>query len=218
MIFIPQKETLTFSEEEVLRYLGERGEPSVELRACIERVRAECLAVLRPVVCYSEERVEREEDGVQIANIFTRSRALCRNLSGCSRAVVFAATVGIGIDRLLVRYSRTNQLTAAIVQAIGTVCVESLCDVFCNFLAQERKPDFLRPRFSPGYGDFSLQSQREVFALLQPEKKAGITLNSSLLMSPSKSVTAIVGITKETISETGGCVACEKTDCQFKKD
>lgn len=49
-------------------------------------------------------------------------------------------------------------------------------------------------RFSPGYGDFSLTHQTDFFRLLQLEKNLGMSLNSALLMSPSKSITAVIGV------------------------
>ena len=81
-------------------------------------------------------------------------------------------------------------------QALGAERVESLCDAFCEQMNTQLKEEgkLLRTRVSPGYGDISLTMQREVFAALDCERKIGITLNDDLLMSPSKSVTAIAGI------------------------
>ena len=52
----------------------------------------------------------------------------------------------------------------------------------------------LAARFSPGYGDLPLEFQREIFRALDVPRRIGVSLGSSCLMSPSKSVTAIVGI------------------------
>ena len=52
---------------------------------------------------------------------------------------------------------------------------------------------FFKPRFSPGYGDLSLEVQKEIFSLLDCPRKIGVSLGDSLLMTPSKSVTAIIG-------------------------
>ena len=54
----------------------------------------------------------------------------------------------------------------------------------------------LRPRFSAGYGDLPLEYQRRIFDLLDPPTHIGLTLNDSYLMSPSKSVTALIGVEK----------------------
>lgn len=55
----------------------------------------------------------------------------------------------------------------------------------------------LKPRFSAGYGDLPLEVQKDIFRVLDCPRKIGLTLNDSLLMSPTKSVTAIVGIEDE---------------------
>jgi hypothetical protein len=81
-------------------------------------------------------------------------------------------------------------------QALGSERVEALCDEFCRLMAIESKRE-LRPRFSPGYGDLPLELQRDIFRLLEPSRRIGVVLNDSLLMSPSKSVTAIIGIEKD---------------------
>ena len=73
-------------------------------------------------------------------------------------------------------------------QALGAERVEALCDAFCAEF------EGAKMRFSPGYGDLPLDTQRALFALLDCPRKLGLTLNESLLMSPSKSVTAIMGL------------------------
>ena len=65
---------------------------------------------------------------------------------------------------------------------------------FCQILGEAKSGARLRPRFSPGYGDLPLEMQKDIFSLLGCPSNVGITLNESLIMSPSKSVTAIVGI------------------------
>jgi hypothetical protein len=73
-------------------------------------------------------------------------------------------------------------------QAIGTERIETLCDVFCDGLGQTRL------RFRPGYGDLKLAAQQVIFEQLDCARQIGLTLNDSLVMSPSKAVTAIVGL------------------------
>ena len=50
------------------------------------------------------------------------------------------------------------------------------------------------PRFSPGYGDLSLDTQKKLLSALDSQRKIGITLTESLLMLPTKSVSAIIGL------------------------
>jgi hypothetical protein len=118
------------------------------------------------------------------------SRTLAKHLSGCQKAVVFGAAVGVGLDRLIAKSGMLSPAKGLLLQAIGTERIEALCDAFCAGLEGGKM------RFSPGYGDLKLNAQQEIFALLDCPKHIGLTLNDSLIMSPSKSVTAIVGITK----------------------
>ncbi|MBQ8003736.1 MAG: Vitamin B12 dependent methionine synthase activation subunit [Oscillospiraceae bacterium] len=122
-----------------------------------------------------------------------QSEKLAKNLSGCERVILFAATVGTVLDRLIAKYSRLSPSRAVMLQALGTERVESLCDMFCMDFEIENNT-VLKPRFSPGYGDLSLDVQNDIFSVLNCQKNIGIYLNDSLLMSPSKSVTAFAGI------------------------
>ena len=76
----------------------------------------------------------------------------------------------------------------------------------------------IRPRFSAGYGDFKVENQRLFFEYLESTKLLGLTLNDSYLMSPSKSVTAIVGIYDcEGKEQAQGCKACVLKDCEYRR-
>ena len=70
---------------------------------------------------------------------------------------------------------------------------EAACDRTDNILSSRL---ICRPRFSPGYGDLPLSLQPEVIRATGADRRLGITLSSSLLMTPKKSVTAIKGIIK----------------------
>ena len=113
-------------------------------------------------------------------------------------------------------------------QAAAAALIEEVCDELNEQLrleaAQEGKS--LRPRFSPGYGDFRLEHQTELFRILEVQKRIGVTLTEHLLMMPSKSVTAVIGISDmpqdaqcggQGAGLTSGCGACDRTDCSFRK-
>ncbi|MCR5042237.1 MAG: hypothetical protein K6C36_09110 [Clostridia bacterium] len=119
------------------------------------------------------------------------SASLAKMLCDYSRCVVFAATIGADFDRLTSLYERKSPGTAVVLHGYGAERVESLCDELCGEL--EKRFGKISPRFSPGYGDLPLGTQTDIFRILSPEK-IGLFLNSSLLMSPSKSVTAFVGV------------------------
>jgi len=92
---------------------------------------------------------------------------------------------------MIAKYGRISPVRALFFQAIGAERIESLCNAFCKDIKKDLN---ITPRFSPGFGDLPLELQKDIFFALQPHRNIGLTLNESLLMSPSKSVTAIIGI------------------------
>ena len=148
-------------------------------------------------VCYRELSVSIKGEMCDFGTFSFSSENLARNLAGCPRVILFAATVGVGIDRLIHKYSRIAPSRALMMQAIGAERIEALCDLFCADMEKEMGAS-LRPRFSPGYGDLPLSVQKDIITLLDTPKRIGLSLNDSLLMSPTKSVTAFAGITNTT--------------------
>ena len=179
-------------KKEVLRYAGykiKNGETiDSETQALLDACLKEMQGKLEFKVCYRGLPVAVSGENCDLGLFQVSSRHLARHLDGCTQAIVFAATLGVGIDRLITKYSSLSPAKALMFQAIGAERIEALCDVFCEEIGTTR-------RFSPGYGDLPLATQKDVFAVLDCEKRIGLTLNDSLLMSPSKSVTAFVGDT-----------------------
>ncbi len=133
--------------------------------------------------------IDEESGQVDLMHFKTVSRNLAENLSGCDEVVVFAATIGPGIDRLIRKYSKLDPVKALFMQAIGAERVESMCNLFCDGFENK-----CRPRFSPGFGDLALSVQPDILRLLNAGKNLSITLDEGFLMSPTKSVTAFIGI------------------------
>ncbi len=179
--------------KEILRYAGVR-EDTAEITALLEDCLRECEGKLTYNVCYTEFDIARLCDFTDM--FCTDSRMLSENLKVCTSAVLFAATVGIGIDRLIARFGRVSPAKALMLQATGTERIESLCDTFCRDMAEyfERTGRELHKRFSPGYGDLPITVQKEIFSVLDCPRRIGLCLNGSMIMSPTKSVTAFMGV------------------------
>ena len=150
----------------------------------------------------------------------TQSVSLRDHLDGCEEVLLLGATVGLELDRLINRYSRVAPAKALMLQAIGAERIEALCDAFCHELGVELSQcGEMRPRFSPGYGDLPLELQRDIFRVLDCPRKIGLTLNDSLLMTPTKSVTALVGFeTDGGTHKNVGCSTCEKGNCLYRRN
>lgn len=182
-------------KREILRYAGCIGEVDENISALLHECVAESEKACAYRACYRVFDVKRTDEYCQIGNIQTDSALVKERLNGCEKAVVMAATIGLEMDRLIMKYAQIATAKALIMQAIGAERIEALCDVVCAELKEIYGS--VGDRFSPGYGDFSLTAQRDIFTMLGCEKKIGLTLNDSLLMSPTKSVTAIIGLKKQ---------------------
>lgn len=191
--------------QEILRYAGCR-KADASVMALLEECLAEARCTYR--VCWRELPVSVEENRCDFGLLAIESKDLAKNLAGCRKVLLFAATIGVEMDRLIGKYSRIAPAKGLILQAIGAERIEALCNAFCKEMGA------MRPRFSPGYGDLPLEMQATLFQLLDCERKIGLCLNDSLLMSPSKSVTAFAGVG----GEAGGkCTQCENINCEFRR-
>ena len=214
---------LSVEFREICRYLGYRGTaPTPEVAEKISL----CLSNLQKASVLSETHVvlplESPEENVLVAGeMEIHSKNLYKNMRGCHACCLFAATIGIGCDRLIARAELTSMADAAIYQAAGAALIEAVCDQLNLSLKElaRSKGLFLRPRFSPGYGDVPLALQKDFFRILDPAKNCGISLSDSLLMSPSKSVTALIGVSeKDTPCILDGCESCENAaTCAFRR-
>ncbi|RFZ78024.1 Vitamin B12 dependent methionine synthase activation subunit [Lacrimispora amygdalina] len=213
---------MEISRKEILRYLGYGNkEGDEQVSALIEEALEELLAAASPKSIYrSYPLTLLPENEIDFTVFRTRSRNLSRNLADCEEVILFAATLGTGVDVLLHKYTRLQMSKAVIMQAAAAAVIEEYCDGVNRKLKQEyeEKGLYLRPRFSPGYGDFSLECQKEITAVLETPKRIGIMLTESLLMTPSKSVTAVMGASKKPYRcEIKGCESCEKLDCVYRR-
>ena len=188
---------IALNEREAFRYMSCKS-PDEQMKRLFEECLSECLGALSYKACWREFPLLFCGDEINLGFARTKSRALFTNLKGCGKIVLFAATVGHEMDRLIKKQSLLSPAKSVCLQAIGSERVESLCDTLNAELKEQYKKQgfLLKPRFSPGYGDLSLSLQREIMPALDCAKLLGISLGENLMMSPSKSVTAIIGVYK----------------------
>ena len=204
--------------KEVFRYAGMHT-ATPEVSALLEDALAEIQTLTQGKVCWQEFPLSIQGDAVELGFGSISAPALGRHLRGCHRAVVFAATIGMHLDQKILRYGKTAPAKALLLQAIGAERIEALCDVFQDSIREDAaaRGYTITSRFSPGYGDFPLTFQKDLFRVLDCSRKIGLTLNDSLLMSPSKSVTAVIGIGIAEETNQSGCARCEKNDCIHRR-
>lgn len=177
-------------------YEQENAAKDPELASSMEKALALVSGVLSFRVGFLVTPITWNEEGYPILPFPQRSEKLKKNLEGCRSAVLFAATIGSGIDRLIRRFEKADPKMGLLLQGLGAERVESLCDAFNDDVKKvcEEMRRETRMRYSPGYGDLPIEVQKEFLPLLDAERRLGITLSESCLMAPSKSVTAIIGV------------------------
>ncbi len=204
---------------ETLRYLGVQekspdGELLLLVDQAIERVEAAANTqfVSDCVACRAES------GGVFIASHFIKSEALARHLATCETAILFASTLGADVDRLLRRDTILQPSLAVAEQAAAAALIEQYSDEACKMLEAALTKGHLRPRFSPGYADFALEEQAFILSGLDAYKRIGLTYTDAFMLTPSKSVTAVIGVVAEdSRCYASGCQTCSKINCLFRK-
>ena len=183
---------LKIDKKEAMRYLRVAKSDEVTDALANECIK-EIYKIASPKAVYLESSIEfLDDDMVKLDFMTVKSHSLTVNLNKCKKVVVFAATLGIEVDRAIEKYSKILQSKASMYHAVGSALIESFCN-YVNDAVTENVRKSTR-RFSPGYGDLPLECQKDILRALDAERKIGIILSDSLLISPSKSVTAIIGI------------------------
>ena len=203
-------------QREALRYANVHGDVGEELLGlfdtCVQKITNACTAR----VCYCT--LTKEELFAWIPQT-----AACRadSFSKAERFIVFVATIGIEMDRLMMKYAKLSPIKALLFQALGTERIETVCDIFCEKISLESAKEGLTTerRYSPGYGNFSLTAQDNIFQILCPQKNIGVALTDSRMMSPTKSVSAVIPLIKSgATTDENRCKTCGMQGCEYKRD
>jgi hypothetical protein len=213
---------------EVLRYLGYRTKmdgtdisvAQSMIDACIEDMNQ----VAEPRTTWRRFPLTfADQETMVIADMTVHSHDLTKNLAGCREVFLIAGTLGPGVDRLIRRNEIGRMSRAMACQAIGAEMIEQVMDKLNASLDEAVQDEGLwtKPRYSPGYGDVTLAHQRDFERLLTMSRQCGITLTDTLLMVPSKSVTAFIGITDQPQPDHHygcNCDYCEAVNCSIRRE
>lgn len=207
------------NENEILLYLGYRGqEYPPEVEAQIKRCEREVIKAADLRLIWRRLPV----DGADFSALPLEGENIRELLDGCGEAVLMAVTLGQGIDRLLARSSVSNMADAVIIDACASTAIENVADNFEMDLRRELEAEklYLTDRFSPGYGDLPLSVQRQLCAALDTQRKIGLSVSPSMLMIPGKSVTALLGISREPKPlRKRGCESCSLfRTCMYRRE
>ena len=211
-------------ERSVCRYLGVRRPENLPkgqeelLRTGLKR--AESASGFRWTATVPLE-LKRGESGLYAGALPLEGKDIAAHLEGCTHALLFGATLGAGVDALLRRTQVLDMAEAVVLDAAANVLIEEYADRAEEELRQTMRGAgfFMTGRFSPGYGDFPISVQRELIRLLDGPGKIGLTVGESFLMSPHKSITAVLGLADRAVTgKRAGCGTCVmRNKCVYRK-
>ena len=198
--------------EEYLGYFGSKVTPEIEpiIAAC----KKEFLECVDYKACVMQVECCEKEGEICLGFMQSESKSLAGNLKNCQTAFAFAATTGAAVQRLIARNALVSPVKGMVTDAIGSAAIEAFCDYVNRKVGDV---DYLRPRFSPGYGDLPLDCQQILLDSLEAKKHIGLALTESKMLTPVKSVTAIIGLSEEKnkCKNKKGCMVCDRKNCPY---
>lgn len=207
---------------EALRYMGhEETEASENLKSVITKCEKNLLEAIRPEYTYRCFDINITENGVDICktSFILKGNDIKNHLLNCQKAVLMCATLGIDSDKLMRRLAITDMSEHFVTDALASALIEQVCDNAEREI-KDKFPDwYMTWRFSPGYGDFPIEQQADFLNVTNAAKRIGLYLSEGGMMIPSKSVTAVIGLSETQIKQDKqSCACCNMSDrCSFRK-
>lgn len=205
---------------EALRYLG-AGQADKALRARVSACAERLTRQVQPRYTWRVCSLQKTAEGFLLpeADLLLTGSSAQTMLIQCDAAVLLACTLGAQFEALLRAEQTRDMAGAVILDACGSALVEAGCDQAEQELAQRLPDRFLTDRFSPGYGDLPLSLQPKLCSALDTGRRLGLYVTEHFLLNPSKSVTAVIGLSdRPQAARIRGCAFCAMRDtCTLRK-
>ena len=204
--------------------MGYHGsEIPAELESLIRRCIRQTLDSVQPRAVFRRFPIEKDTSGIHISgtDLIFPGTSIQKHLEISDEVWLVAITVGQEMDKSIRTALSEKPEEGIILDSCAAVAVEAAADKVQEMLREtvEREGKFITSRFSPGYGDLPLTVQRNFLTVLDTSRKIGLSVTESFLMVPSKSVTAIIGISPTEIQTSqnpcDGCIL--RTTCELRK-
>ena len=209
------------SKSEAARYMGVKGMPDQAVAELLDRAEKIVREKIRPKYVYIETDVTFTDEGVVLGamSVPLTGEDIKRHLSGCNRAVIMAATLTQEADKLIRQAAVTNMAESLAIDCLCSAAVEQVCDRAEEEIFSRCSAPYRTWRFSPGYGDLPLSLQSSLLLALNAQRRIGLTVTDSSLLIPSKSVTAIIGMSDRPVERGGrGCTICNmRENCAYRE-
>lgn len=209
-------------KHEAARYLGYKDTlPDVNITKMILEDEEKLLRVMKPRYCYKVFDIERKENVVRLkgAELVMEGTSISEHLKDCGKAAVMCATLSGDVDKLLRQYEVSEMIHALITDALANAAIEQVCDKVEEILMREFEGYNHTWRFGVGYGDFPLSAQKQLLETLDAGKRIGVCSTESCILTPRKSVTCVIGLSKKSVNSKKSCDNCNLKDtCNLRRN
>lgn len=216
---------------EMLRYLGYGGQAiDAQLERRIELCIEQLELSINPKGVRRTFRVDAtatDNEGlpcIQLegTEITLTGRDIYRHLKDASFCTVIACTLGMDCERRLRTLASQQALDAALLDAACSSYIEAAVEQMDRDVRARAAEAGLNAnwRFSPGYGDCPLSAQPSILAALNASRLLGLTVTTTNLLMPTKSVTAFIGLFDGPVHDTNTRPTCNicrlRPSCAFR--
>lgn len=207
---------------EAFRYMGMRGEVPENIMNLADECESRLISAASPKYHWVYADIaDISDDTVTLSGhkLVLRGRDISAHLDGCFGTALLCATLGSGVDKLLRTVQAEDMAKALTADALASAAVEQVCDIAEAEIRERFEGKFTTWRFSPGYGDFPLECQGDFLAAVNAMRTVGVCVTDGGLLTPTKSVTAVIGISENPIPQKRrGCGTCNMREkCTFRK-
>ncbi|MBU5483153.1 methionine synthase [Clostridium sp. MSJ-11] len=210
-------------EKEILRYLGAGNNSGEDIKKELYKIREELKDIVRFRFIYDIFDIEIKEDGVLLKDCGTilKGEDIKSHLKESNKCVIMGATLGVEVDKKINYYQKVDMFKALIMNAVATAFIEEGCGFIEKLIKKEycSQSGDITWRYSPGYGDLGLDIQKDLLNLIDAFKNIGISSSEGNMLTPKKSVTAIIGIIqKGTKIKKRDCQSCSSYgNCPYRR-
>jgi hypothetical protein len=138
---------------------------------------------------------------VEGTNMKLEGESIKNHLKGCNKVILMALTLSEEVDRLIRKQQLVGMADGLAVDTMASAAVEQACIQVEEEIMEKLPGKYFTWRFGVGYGDFPLQTQKEFVKVLNAQKVIGLCISDGMLLTPTKSVTCVMGVSDKPIDE-----------------
>ena len=209
------------NKTEALRFMGYgKSSPDDLTMKRVNECEKALISVIKPEYVYRIFDIDQSDNSICICgtSLILTGNDIKKHLEGCSKAALIAVTISEGADRLIRSYAAYDMAKSVITDCLASAAVEQVCNEVDKIISETVEQKYQTWRFSPGYGDLPLEVQKDFLDVLNAGKRIGLCVLDNFMMVPTKSVTAIIGLSDKKINKgVRGCACCNMREkCTYR--